>query len=207
MSYKPGDKLVLEIEKIADIYGGMQHYQIKDVTVLFAGSMLSKLDRLDSDYINEHYGELQDEAYAKGREDGFNDGKETGYFEGVNMAWDLARRLFLSACDGVENALSDRDLNEIFETRDVAYIVNRYVPDEIASRIEAWEKAKEEIKVGDVVEEVSGGTYLVVKIDDDEWCRVLTQRGDGRTLFKKNLTKTGRSIDIQSILEQIGETA
>jgi hypothetical protein len=30
------------------------------------------LEELNSDYINEHYGELQDEAYLKGFKDGKN---------------------------------------------------------------------------------------------------------------------------------------
>ena len=33
---------------------------------------LDNLEELNSDYINEHYGELQDEAYQKGFEDGKN---------------------------------------------------------------------------------------------------------------------------------------
>ena len=33
---------------------------------------LENLEELNSDYINEHYGELQDEAYQKGFEDGKN---------------------------------------------------------------------------------------------------------------------------------------
>lgn len=130
----------------------------------------------------------------------------TDYNKGMNDAWDLARRLFLSACDGIENALTDRDLNEIFETINVAYIVNRYTPQEVKSKIEAWEKANQEIKVGDVVMDTENDVFVVLRKLDDFVYALLNTKGQHKYLDVKYLTKTGRTIDIASVLEQIGGT-
>ena len=42
---------------------------------------VAKLEELNSDYINEHYGELQDEAYQRGFEDGKKSVSDTDRIE------------------------------------------------------------------------------------------------------------------------------
>ena len=50
---------------------------------------LDTLEELNSDYINEHYGELQDEAYRKGFEDGKKSVSEPDRIEvGDEVEWD-----------------------------------------------------------------------------------------------------------------------
>ena len=48
---------------------------------------IAELEVLNSDYINEHFGELQDEAYRKGFEDGKNQ-KEDRIEVGDEVEWD-----------------------------------------------------------------------------------------------------------------------
>ena len=43
------------------------------------------LEELNSDYINEHYGELQDEAYRKGFEDGKKSVEDEGLRNNINL--------------------------------------------------------------------------------------------------------------------------
>ena len=66
MSYSVGDKFVLEIKEIDNL----DNHMVLDNTVVGI-KVLDKLERLDSDYVNEHFGELQDEAYKAGEKAGF----------------------------------------------------------------------------------------------------------------------------------------
>ena len=86
MGYKPGDKLVLEIKHYSGTInnGATKMYAVEGTEVLFSEIALENLERLDSDYINEHYGELQDEAYQ----------------QGMNDAWELAKKLYLNKKNG-----------------------------------------------------------------------------------------------------------
>lgn len=56
------------------------------------------LEELNSDYINEHYGELQDAAYQKGYDAGiiassFVDKSDEAYQRGLKDAWDAAQKI------------------------------------------------------------------------------------------------------------------
>lgn len=69
--YNVGDKFVVEIDMVDEDDKLPTIYQsIKLQGIAFSDTSLDNLGRLDSDYINENYGELQDEAYAKGLKDG-----------------------------------------------------------------------------------------------------------------------------------------
>ena len=65
-----------------------------------------------------------------------------------------------------------------------------------------WEKAKGEIKAGDVVSRE--GLYGVVKSVSDDWLNGITASGISFQWLKCKCTKTGRHIDIDSFLKQIG---
>lgn len=86
-------KYIIEIPDDArriwiDVFGdGYCYAQAKSV---------DDLEVLNSDYINEHYGQMQDEAYRKGINDGSLDVKqrvEGAYQRGLEDAWDAARKL------------------------------------------------------------------------------------------------------------------
>ena len=125
-------------------------------------------------------------------------------------AWEIVKRLFLNKCDGIENAFSDKELEEIFRTRDLAEIVNNNTPKQAKAKIEAWEQEKN-IRVGDEViskKETyrSGERGLVVCINSVSQIGV-NYPGNEFVWYKKDaIKKTGRHIDFDKILEQIGES-
>jgi hypothetical protein len=92
MGYKVGDKFVIEIEEVVDetlFASTVEGYFLSNRT-------LDKLDRLDGDYINEHFGELQDEAFEEGKKAGIEQtmnwhkgNEDDSYKEGFNDAIEL----------------------------------------------------------------------------------------------------------------------
>ncbi len=135
---------------------------------------------------NEYFGYLQDEAYQ----------------QGMDNAWEIAKKLYLSKKNG---GLSGVELEEIFGQITTGEIFLRHTPQEVESKIEAWEKSRQEIKVGDVVIDTKGDVFVVLRKLDTYVYALLDSEGKHKYLDVKYLTKTGRTIDIESVLEQIGE--
>ena len=153
------------------------------------------LEELNSDYINEHFGDLQDTAYQKGVNDGSLDVKqrvEGAYQRGLDDAWECARELYLNgAC---------KDLfGEYFNT-----FIKNHTAQEAIAKLKAYEekqKADDKIEVGDEVDAYGNKgvvTYMYEK--EDVYCVMMR---DGSASIRKNgdIVKTGRHFDIASILE------
>lgn len=120
-------------------------------------------------------------------------------------AWEIARRIILpERCGG----LSSKEIRHIFGDVDVEDIIKDFSPQQVKAKIEAWE-AENGIKVGDVVIETSdaGNEYIGVVTQitsaQNSVCIVNADGSTNITLAKK-LKKTGRHIDIEGILKQIG---
>ena len=122
-----------------------------------------------------------------------------GRLAGQNEAWELAQKIFRGAHN---NGYSPKELAQIFgcEVSKPCIVENTYP--EAAAKVAEWEKAKEEIKVGDVVSRE--GFYGVVKSVSDDWLNGITASGVNFQWLKCKCTKTGRHIDIDSFLKQIG---
>lgn len=58
-------------------------------SLVFDEEGLSRLEELNSDYINEHFSDLQDTAYQKG----YADGRMVGIKDGMCEAWEAARNI------------------------------------------------------------------------------------------------------------------
>lgn len=186
--YKVGDKFVVEIKEVMHEDDICYRTGMRGNGKYLDAEQLDELKKLDSDYINDNFGELQDEAYDAG----------------MREAWGLALSLRYMDYDdklqvfGLEHDGKDKWVE----------IMEKFTPQEAKAKIEAWEKSKEEIKVGDVVTATSNNkNYVVTGIKQDNnstWYVLLS--GKGLTINTKDciLTKTGRYIDIQSMLEQIG---
>ena len=123
----------------------------------------------------------------------FNNGR----LAGQNEAWELARKIASTA-----GGLSSSELVEIFNAFLPRDILSNNTYPEAAAKLAEWEKAKEEIKVGDVVSRE--GLYGVVKSVSDDWLNGITASGISFQWLKRKCTKTGRHIDIDSFLKQIG---
>ena len=125
---------------------------------------------------------------------------EQAFDRGCNAAWELARKLVSDIYHGGYN--SD-ELKEIFGYFLYQNIWEDNTYPEAAAKVAEWEKAKEEIKVGDVVSRE--GLYGVVKSVSDDWLNGITASGISFQWLKRKCTKTGRHIDIDGFLKQIGE--
>ena len=148
-----------------------------------------QLEKLNSDYINEHYGELQDEAYQVG----------------LNDAWEAARRIVVDTDHG---GLALGTLSEIFGTQSYSYIMRENNAQEAIAKIKAYDdKHSDRIEVGDEVE-WDGDKYVVTYLNYDIETSEITDYDllayDGSVVDhvkKCAFTKTGKHYDIASILE------
>ena len=117
--------------------------------------------------------------------------------EGAETAWELARKIVL----GGKDCYSCEDLKKIFDYGYSQAVMRHYTYLEAAAKVVEWEKAKE-IKVGDVVSHEE--KYGVVISEGTICFRGFTDDGTPFEWYKERCTKTGRHIDIDSFLKQIG---
>ena len=126
----------------------------------------------------------------------FNNGR----LAGQNEAWELVRKIF---------DMETNDIEDIFIKEDawnLGTVLNNYTYQEAATKVAEWEKAKEEIKVGDIVRIKPDALFefCVTEIDCDGLLYGIGE--DGGTYSGKNpenWEKTGRHIDIDGFLKQI----
>ena len=172
------------------------------------------IEELNSDYINEHYGDLQDEAYERGYgigyQKGFEDGKENGldesdmreavsYQRGLNDAWECAKKLF--------STMSETEIEKVFpvEWKSGFSGLMQMKPQYAIEKLKAYEeKQNDKIEVGDEVEPFYTDITGVVTLIDGDTIYILWRDGSSTSAMKlKEVTKTGRHFDIASILEEM----
>lgn len=123
--------------------------------------------------------------------------------EGQNEAWELARKIVSDIYNGGYN--SD-ELKEIFGYFLYQNIWEDNTYPEAAAKVAEWEKAKEEIKVGDVLEDIADNNVkcVVTKPYSSNMAYLVFSDGSAGLNELDNLRKTGRHTDIDSFLKQIG---
>ena len=119
------------------------------------------------------------------------------YNKGLNDAWELAQKINVYSEDG---GLRMDELKKIFDETDTCKIMCLSYEEALA-KLKAYEE-QSKIEVGDVVE--IDCKALVIDMLDEEVCAVLTEVGCNETWALSSCKKTGKHIDIQSVLEQIG---
>lgn len=119
-------------------------------------------------------------------------------------AWEIAKNLFVE--------YSNIELDEIFGKEWSFLKLMELTPQEAKAKIEAWE-AEKEIKVGDVVrsKHYESREYLVTYISKNRiMAGVCLQTGEvipeKSEVSTNSMVKTGRHINIDEILKQIGGT-
>ena len=165
-----------------------------------------EIEELNSDYINEHYGQLQDEAYQRGYKDcetrycSFDacPNRQAEYQRGLDDAWEAVRKIALMDTEISENVTGYFGLFRIMKN---------LTPMQAIAKLKAYEekqKAEDEIKVGDEVtpKRNVGWKGVVVGIDDDN-AMVMTSDGYSAMYQIEILCKTGRHFDIASILKEM----
>ena len=143
---------------------------------------VAELEVLNSDYINEHFGELQDEAYQRGLED----------------AWNVARKIAVETDDG---GVSIEALYKMFGTESMCMIMKNNTVHDATDKLKAYEdKNSDRIEVGDIVE-VYGNLGVVTYMYELEACVMMIEDGSSGNWNLNELKKTGKHYDIASILE------
>ena len=121
--------------------------------------------------------------------------------QGAEAAWELARKI---------NDMDIYDTEEIFIEVGAFHLGNvleNYTYPEAAAKVAEWEKAKEEIKVGDIVKIREGNNndlcVLCMSTDKKYYNAVDGYGAVYYLLTKEMIAKTGRHIDIDGFLKQI----
>ena len=120
---------------------------------------------------------------------------------GTEAAWELAKKIVL------KNGYSAYDLHEIFNCCGSHQALEDFTYPEAAAKVAEWEKGKDEIKVGDIVKTKCNTSFEFCVTDIDCNGYLYGIGGYGETYSDKNpedWKKTGRHIDIDSFLKQIG---
>ena len=127
---------------------------------------------------------------------------EQAFDRGCNAAWELARKIAVVPKEG---GCTGRELFEIFNTATISKIFSLTYP-EAAAKVAEWKEGKEEIKVGDEVEKNDlRDVRFIVTFTNGRLMNGVTQSGLVFANEKpKEWHKTGRHIDIDSFLKQIG---
>lgn len=145
------------------------------------------LEELNSDYINENFGELQDEAYQAG----------------MDKAWEIARRIRLNCEDG---GIDGDGLRKMFGTANTYTIIKDNTVSEAVAKIKAYDNVtpSDRIEVGDEIRHDIQGIGVATRIDEvngTTYYNAVWSNGNTGYYRFDDLKKTGKHYDIQSILE------
>ena len=188
--YHKGDKFIVEIKEVINSDNGTL-YRSNFSTLVF--------DDYGLDSLHQAVTPAEDSLIDKSK-------VEEVYIKGLNDAWELARKIVLDVSEG---GMPERDMISMFgEKWTVSDILKNYTPQEALAKLEAYEKEQNKIKAG-YIYEIMGKFCAVVQVDEFNkeyhiiWCDGGTDKipFDAPIGFKK----TGKHIDIQSLLEQIKE--
>ena len=193
-------KYIVEIKpEYEDSFKGLMILGAKDSNLFVDTLAVDDLEQLNSDYINEHYGQLQDDAYQKGVEDGRNE------------TWEAAKKIEFGISNG---GITTDVMMEIFGTYIPNKVLRKFTAAEAIAKLKAYEekqKAEDEIKVGDEMRQVyeSGvetGVRCIVTAIDSDCMSGFSQ--DGRAIVCSSQVnrwwkKTGRRFDIDKILKEM----
>ena len=172
-------------------------------SLVFDEEGLSRLEELNSDYINEHFGELQDTAYQRGLKEGkkafdlLESERNSEYQRGLNEAWEAARKI-------VE--MTDPPYWEVFdEYKDDLF--GKITASEAIEKLKAYEekqKADKDVKRGDVVRnKINGLTYIVTLASDYGYVLLSDDGNCATSSITNTFEKTGKHYDIDKILEEM----
>lgn len=183
--YHKGDKFIVEIKEVINSDNGTL-YRSDFKTLTFDDNGLDKLQKYEQPTISEDTLEME---------------RMKALDEGRNEVWEFVRKTNTSV-----HPQKAVELLDFFGVNNYRDIFIEYTPQEALAKLEAYEKEQNEIKVGDIVyNDDTMEEGVVTRIDNDEVFMLYDDGSCGNTYG--NLTKTGKHIDIQSVLKQIGSDA
>ena len=120
--------------------------------------------------------------------------------QGAEAAWELARKI---------NDMDIYDTEEIFIEAGAFHLGNvleNYTYPEAAAKVAEWEKTKEAIEIGDVLEDIYDRSVkcTVTNLYTNNRAYLVFDDGTAGMHELNNYKKTGRNMDIVSFLKQIG---
>lgn len=215
--YKVGYKAVIEIDKVFEQDGEKLYRANGMKSLVFDDNELNILKSLEgytykigkqaaeiTRLLAENAG-LKEQVRLLRRQPNPKDNAERE--AGQNEAWELARKIVDDVWNG---GYSEGKLKQIFgyAISQLCIVKNTY--QEAAAKVAEWERAKEEVKVGDVYMSRVGNYFVIYDIDHEKGiAKILWSdlSNSARELddIKEYYIKTGRHIDIDSFLKQIGE--
>lgn len=184
--YNVGDKFVLEITRDVTRTDDKTEYYVTNDGRIWATNELDELQKYDKPTISEDTLEME---------------RMKALNEGRNEVRELANKLNNMAMQDIINIYGfclGRD--KVFEA---------ITPQEALVKFEEYEKEQAEIKVGDeiIVDGTTLKGYVIDKHIEYEDCYVVlitNYKNLYSAIYNKNvIKKTGKHIDIQSILQQI----
>ena len=196
------NKYIIELEEmiVSTADGQMPFYKIKGFnTPTFDSEGVSKL----IPYTEPDVEAIRDEAYDKGLNDGWTNVHnecEAAYQNGLYNAWDVARKIMLSEADGgIQWKLKEQWFGKF-----TIYDIFKDVPAmEVIEKIRQYEQEKEEIHVGD---EVDDGVANLVVLEINEDGTVKGFADDGSIINAVPRKKTGRYFpEIAEVLKKMQE--
>lgn len=205
-------KYIIEIKpEYEDSFKGLMILGAKDSNLFVDTLAVDDLEELNSDYINEHFGDLQDDAYNKGYaqcQDDYGDAlkhtKDTAYHRGLNDAWEAARKLFSSMADSdIEKAFPIEWNNGGFNA-----LINLQ-PQEAIEKLKAYEeKQDDKFKFGDEIIDSNGVKGCVISMNNEKSNTMYALFGGYRVpqcIRQKNYRKTGKHYDVDGINKLLEE--
>lgn len=203
--YKVGDKIVLTVSDVNE-RGYCPYYRFNNNHLTLWKTETDEYTEPLSTYTELLEAKIRRQAAEITRLLAENERLKPNYenirAKGQNEAWELAQKIFRGTYD---NGYSPKELIQIFgcEISKPCLIENTYT--EAAAKVEAWEKAKEEIKVGDVLEDIADNNVkcVVTKPYSDNMAYLVFSDGSAGLNELDNLRKTGKHTDIDSFLKQI----
>lgn len=222
--YKKGDKVVMEITGVSkygecyevahtSMWNTIRTERVTEQLTAYTEPLEAKIRRQAAEItrlLAENKELKEDKAMLNAKIDAYElygDQHEEEYTQAFNLgaeeAWELARKIYLKEEEG---GYSGAKLFEIFDKISIGNIYRLNYP-EAAAKLAEWEKEKEEIKVGDEVEKNDlRDVRFIVTFTNGRLMNGVTQSGFVFANEKpKEWHKTGRHIDIDSFLKQIGE--
>ena len=176
---------------MSDILSQIEKIQgnVRDIKATW-GNTIMTLDNIKSSLKADRQKAIE-EAYQKGFEAGQHEATTLEYQQGLDDAWECARKL-------VTNWYADAD--DVFEDKSFVEFLNAYTASEAIAKLKAYEdKQSDRIEVGDEVIAPCG--KAIVTTFKNDLVFYLYSVGNYGCTEPENLTKTGRHFDIQSILE------
>ena len=207
--YKVGDKVVMEITGVSkygecyevahtSMWNTIRTERVTEPLTTYTEPLEAKIRRQAAE-ITRLLAENKElkEDFEKSKRVNLNMGRVAGQ----NEAWKLARKI---TCQPINGGFNRSEFEKIFGYGYISDIFEKYKYTEAAAKVAEWEKAKEEIKAGDVFEFTSGCKAVVMKVYEDGDVALFSLDG-GCGIYKPHRSwhKTGRHIDVDSFLKQI----